>query len=81
VEWIDVPFTEIGVLGYELWMDSGSDGYFKQKLDGRNKPGVMSYLASDLETGRAYKFMVRAINFNGFGDYSTEATFYSCLPP
>lgn len=29
LDWEDVPFTEISVLGYELWMDSGSDGFFK----------------------------------------------------
>lgn len=62
-------------------MDSGSDGYFLQKLNGLNKPGVMSYLADQLETGRAYKFKVRALNFNGAGEFSAESTFYSCLPP
>ena len=52
-----------------------------KRLDGRNKPGVTTYLSTGLETGRAYKFKVRAINFNGAGEFSAEATFYSCLPP
>lgn len=56
VEWQDVAFTEISVIGYELWMDAGMDGFFKIVFDGRNKPGVMSYLAEGLETGRAYQF-------------------------
>ena len=45
VEWLDVPFTEISVIGYELWMDSGSDGFFKKVFDGRDSPGVMSFNA------------------------------------
>lgn len=62
-------------------MDSGSDGFFKKVFDGRNYPGLMHYNATGLETGRAYKFKLKAINFNGVSEFSDEATYYSCLPP
>jgi hypothetical protein len=79
--WQDVPFTQISVRGYELWMDSGSDGFFHKVFDALDKPGVMNYLATGLETGRAYIFKLRAVNFNGAGPFSSEVTYYSCLPP
>jgi hypothetical protein len=41
----------------------------------------MNFVAENLETGRAYKFKVRGINFNGVGPFSEEVTYYSCLPP
>lgn len=62
-------------------MDSGSDGKFVEVFDGQNKPGVMSFVANGLRTGVAYKFKVAALNFNGHGPLSEEATFFSCLPP
>lgn len=38
-------------------------------------------LLEDLITGAAYTFKVRSLNFNGAGQFSEEATFFSCLPP
>jgi hypothetical protein len=46
-------------------MDSGSDGFFFKAFDGKNQPGIMDFNATTLQTGRAYKFKVRAVNFNG----------------
>jgi hypothetical protein len=80
VEWLDVPFTQVAVLGYEVWMDQ-SDGLFVKVFDGLNKPGILSYTANGLHTGKAYQFKLRALNFNGAGPFSTPATFYTCLPP
>lgn len=34
-----------------------------------------------MTTGRAYRFKVRSVNFNGESVDSTETTLYSCLPP
>jgi hypothetical protein len=62
-------------------MDSGSDGFFRMVFNGKNYPGIMNYLASDLESGRAYRFKVRALNFNGASLFSSEVVYYSCLPP
>lgn len=62
-------------------MDNGSDGQFSLVFDGRNKPGVLSYLVTGLQTGRSYRFKVRAVNFNGAGLFSIETVFSSCLPP
>lgn len=79
VMWDEVAFTQIGILGYELWMDD-SNGLFTLVQGGRNMPGLMSYTAATIP-GRAYSFKVRAINFNGVGPFSSPALFYSCLPP
>ena len=81
IEWSTVPETQINVIGYELWMDSGSDGLFNLVFSGRNRPGILTYLVEKLETGRAYRFKVRAVNFNGNGPFSNEAVYFSCLPP
>lgn len=81
VEWSDVAFTQINVIGYELWMDQGSNGFFTRLFDGRNKPGIMDFTVDGLQTGLAYQFKVRAINFNGVGEFSPEVTYYSCLAP
>jgi hypothetical protein len=62
-------------------MAHGSDGKFRRVFDGRNRPGVLSYLVDDLETGRSYRFKVRALNYNGAGLFSNETVFTSCLPP
>jgi len=69
------------VIGYEVWMDSAQDGFYKKVFDGRNQPGVMSFVATGLKTGNAYKFKIKALNFNGAGEFSAPSTFYSCLPP
>jgi hypothetical protein len=50
-------------------------------FNGRNTPGVMSFTAENLQTGFAYQFKVRALNFNGAGHFSDPATYYSCLSP
>jgi len=81
LKWENVPGYELNLVGYELWMDSGSDGFFKRVFDGRNKPGIMNFTVTDLVVGRGYKFKVRAVNFNGAGPFSTEVTLFSCLPP
>ena len=59
------------VSGYELWMDTWSGGDTFMIYDGAGSPDVMEYrLASNdvgphsqfIETGRQYRFQVRAIN-------------------
>jgi hypothetical protein len=62
-------------------MDSGSDGKFNLILNGVGKPGLNYYLIKDLQTGLAYNFKLRALNFNGAGAFSAQATYFSCLPP
>ena len=61
-------------------MDSGSDGKFNLILDGAGKPGLNYYLIQNLTTGMAYNFKIHALNFNGAGLFSTQVTYYSCLP-
>lgn len=50
-------------------------------FDGKNQPGVTSYLAQNLQQARAYNFMIAAVNFNGVGPSSPSVTYFSCLPP
>eukprot|EP00970_Alexandrium_tamarense_P002964 scaffold427_cov103-Alexandrium_tamarense.AAC.19 len=59
------------VSGYELWMDTWSGGDTFMVYDGAGSPNVMEYRLSTsdvgprsqiLETGRQYRFQVRAIN-------------------
>ena len=63
-------------------MDGGDDGKFQLIFDGSNLPGVLQYsVASGILAGRAYRFKVSALNFNGEGDASTEELIYACLSP
>ena len=59
------------IAGYELWMDTWSGGDFFMVYDGAGSPEIMEYrLATNdmgpqsqiVETGRQYRFKVRAIN-------------------
>lgn len=34
-----------------------------------------------MQSGVAYKFKTVALNFNGAGSFSSEVTYFSCLPP
>ena len=81
VQWNYVADPSAPITGYQLYMDNGNDGNFKLAFDGRGKPGILSYHATNLTTGRAYRFKVHALNFNGKGPDSPEALIYSCLPP
>ena len=41
----------------------------------------MSLLVNNLVTGNQYSFKIRALNFNGAGLFSSQVTYFSCLPP
>ena len=76
---------EIGITGYKLYMDGGNDGSYRLAYDGTNRPGVLEFEVTANEfgflLGRAYRFRVAALNYNGEGSQSDEATLYMCLPP
>jgi hypothetical protein len=74
--------TSIAITGYRLYMDGGNDGKFRLIFDGENLPGVLQYrVTSGILAGRAYRFKVSALNFNGEGEASAEALIYACLSP
>ena len=79
--WSHVPDTYIPVNGYKLYMDSGNNGEYSLVFDGYGSPGILYYLASGLQSGTAYRFKVRAMNFNGDSPDSDEFIFYTCLAP
>jgi hypothetical protein len=76
---------EIGVTGYRLYIDGGNDGSYQLAYDGANRPGVLEFKVTKerfrIVPGRAYRFRVAALNYNGEGALSDEATLYMCLPP
>ena len=75
----------IGVTGYRLYMDGGNDGSYRLVYEGANRPGVQAFRVTALDLGilpgRAYRFRASALNYNGEGALSDEATLYMCLPP
>lgn len=62
-------------------MAKDSDGSYVQVYDGRNHRNVLKYIATDLDTGRVYRFKVSAYNLNGEGPMSPELITYSCIAP
>ena len=53
--------------GYELYVDDGLGGPFKQAYDGFNKPYETSFVATNLVPGRTYRAYARALNVVGEG--------------
>ena len=82
---IPTSASEISVTGYKLYMDGGNDGNYRVIYDGTNLPGTVEYLVTaekdGIQPGRAYRFRVSAINFNGEGAPSVETTLFICLSP
>ena len=62
-------------------MDDGLNGDFQEVFYGKNVPSLHEYILPNLVPSRAYRFMIQAENFNGFGPLSNIATFYACVPP
>ena len=66
-------------------MDGGNDGNYRLAYDGTLRPGILEYRLTSLEHGirfgRAYRFQVSALNYNGEGARSEEATLFICLSP
>ena len=69
VEW-DYPRENGGatVQGFQLWMDDWAGGNARLAFDGIDQPDVTEFTVSAttsfvLESGRSYKFTVRAINY------------------
>ena len=81
VTWTAVANEDVPTLGYYLYMDGGNNGEYELVFDGKNQPGITQYLVSGLEEGRAYRFKVAALNYNGLSTESDESVLYACLPP
>lgn len=81
VEWNYVLDNSSPIIGYKLFMDEGNNGNFQLIFDGTGKPGLTSFLKTNLTMSKAYRFKVRSVNFNGESVDGTEVTLFSCLPP
>jgi len=64
-----------------VYVAKDNDGSYVLVYDGKNTRNVLSYIASDLDTGRLYRFRISAYNFNGEGPMSPELLAYSCIAP
>jgi hypothetical protein len=77
--------SEIPVLGYRLYMDGGNDGNYAMIYDGSFQPGALEYRITTnehgIKAGKAYRFQVSAVNFNGEGVLSEEVLIHNCLNP
>lgn len=71
----------MATLGYMLYMDGGNDGDFRLIYNGTSSPGVLEYPVTGLALGYVYRFKVSAVNFNGEGPESAEASIHACLAP
>ena len=69
------------ITGYHLWMDNGLHGNFELVYNGEGVPTVLQYMATDLVTGRPYRFYVTAWNHVGESPTSDLALIYACAEP
>ena len=89
VEW-DFPRENGGapVMGFELWMDDWSGGNPRLVFDGTDNPSVTSFTVHAtqslrVESGKSYRFLVRAVNYCKstdktkacYGEFSHPAVF------
>jgi hypothetical protein len=81
IEWATVADPDSAVIGYILEMDDGLGGDFTEIYDGSYSPGITYFLKEDLVTGREYKFIVYAINYNGLSVGSDAGSFFVCSEP
>ena len=81
LSWTSVADPLLPVIGYILNIDDGFGGDKTVLYDGSNQPNVLQYTASGLITGLTYTFTVQAVNYNGLGDESAEASFIICVDP
>ena len=81
VNWTASSDKDLPVLGYQLQRDDGYSGEFITIYDGTNFPSVRQYTATGLIRGLTYKFVVKAINFNGASSPSSELEVTYCNAP
>ena len=66
IAWTAVTSTDnVPITGYQVYIDDGQNGNFKQVYDGANKPLLNHFTAVGLVTGLAYRFTVVSMNING----------------
>jgi hypothetical protein len=81
VQWPGIVGDTLSIYGYELWADSGHFDAFNLIFDGKELPGVTSFLMTNVSYGLNYQVKVRALNFNGFGLFSPIALLNTCTSP
>lgn len=81
IKWDAVTDVSLATTGYKLYRDDGNNGNFNLVYDGTGKPGTLYYYDKTMTSGKAYRYKVRSINFNGESDDSDESLIYNCLAP
>jgi hypothetical protein len=79
VEWEASEATEVPILGYKLYMASGTSEY--KLIYAAQNPLIREFNAVELATGNLYQFKLVATNFNGDSEMSDPLERFSCLPP
>ena len=81
LEWDTSSATQLGVIGYLLSINDGTNEEYTTVYNGKNFPNVRKFLVSGLGTGDSYSFVVQALNFNGASLASEPVTFTICQNP
>lgn len=72
--WTAISASDLPVTGYSLEMDDGFAGPFTEIYNGRQNTQTLQAVVSNLIPQKFYKFMVRAFDVNGPGEYSPVTT-------
>jgi hypothetical protein len=68
------------VLGYELWRDDGLGGDYFNLYNILTNLGT-GHTDKAVVVGRLYRYIYRARNLNGFGEFSDPGYLYAASPP
>lgn len=81
VEWDPITSDTLSIYGYQLFADKGNDDELEMIFDGKDFPGWTQFTLTNVTSLKNYRFKVRAVNFNGFGDFSDIALLNTCTNP
>ena len=68
------------ILGYDLWRDDGQNGDYSQ-LYATESILSLSYVDTDVEPSKLYRYIYRARNINGYGLFSDPGYMYAASVP
>lgn len=81
ITWNSLIDPSSDILGYSLEIYNTSSAQFVEIFNGKYSVNTLEYLVTGLTTGTSYEYRMRALNENGYGDYSPVVSYYSCVSP